>query len=158
MALIGLGLKSASSDAEPILPDLNAVNPDIPVGFDRIFTAMWDDSAAGTAIFLIALVAVLVVSLIPNIKDALSRMNALIVTVLGVLMMVIGGIAASRAIDKADRLELGLAGAFDAGLIPQAFTVSTSLGWYLLGIGGAIAAIGGVLGLIARPDESALSD
>jgi len=158
LALIGLGLQSASSDAEPILPDLNAVNPDIPVGFDRVITSMWDDSAAGTAIFLIALVAVIVVSLIPDIKDALSRMNALIVTVLGVLMMVVGGIATSRAIDKADTLELGLAGAFEAGLIPQAFTVSTSVGWYLLAIGGVIAAIGGVLGLIARPDESALSD
>jgi hypothetical protein len=158
LALIGLGLKSASSDAEPILPDLNVANPAFPDGFDRILVSMWDDSAAGTAIFLIALVAVIGVSLIPNIKDALSRMNALVVTVLGVLMMVIGGIAASRALDDADTLQNGLAGAFEAGLIPQAFTVSISVGWYLLGIGGVVAAIGGVLGLIARPDESALSD
>ena len=53
--------------------------------------------------------------------------------------------------------EQGLAGAFEAGLIPQAFTVSISVGWYLLALGGVIAAIGGVLALIARPDESALS-
>lgn len=158
LALIGLGLKSASSDAEPILPDLNVANPVFPDGFDRIFTSMWNDNAAGTAIFLIALVAVIGVSLIPDIKDALSRMNALIVTVLGVLMMVVGGIAAKNAIDDADTLEQGLAGAFEAGLIPQAFSVSISIGWYLLAIGGVIAAIGGVLGLIARPDESALSD
>ena len=158
LALIGLGLKSASSDAEAILPDLNAANPAFPDGFDRILTAMWNDNAAGTAIFLIALVAVIGVSLIPNIKDALSRMNALAVTVLGVLMMIIGGIAAKGALDDADTLQTGLAGAFEAGLIPQAFTVSISVGWYLLVLGGVIAAIGGVLGLIARPDENALSD
>jgi hypothetical protein len=158
LALIGLGLKSASSDAEDILPDLNAANPAFPDGFDRIFTAMWNDNAAGTAIFLIALVAVIGVSLIPNIKDALSRMNALAVTVLGVLMLIIGGVAAKGALDDADTLQTGLAGAFEAGLIPQAFTVSISVGWYLLALGGVIAAIGGVLGLIARPDENALSD
>lgn len=158
LALVGLGLKSASSDAEDILPDLNAVDTAFPDGFDRIFVAMWDDNAAGTAIFLIALVVVIGVSLIPDIKDALSRMNALIVTVLGVLMMIIGGIATKGALDDADTLEKGLAGAFEAGLIPQAFTVSISIGWYLVALGGVIAAIGGVLGLIARPDESALSD
>jgi len=157
LAIIGLGLQSASPDAEAILPDLNAANPAIPDGFDRILTAMWNDNSAGTAIFVIALVAVIVVSLIPDIKDALSRMNALIVTALGVLMMVVGGVATQGAVDDTDTLEQGLAGAFEAGLIPQAFTVSISVGWYLLALGGVIAAIGGVLALIARPDESALS-
>jgi hypothetical protein len=158
LAIIGLGLKSATSGAEDILPTLNAANPAFPDGFDRIFTAMWNDNSAGTAIFLVALVAVLGVSFVPNIKDALSRMNALVATVLGFVMLVVGVIAATGAIDRANALQDALGQAFAGGLIPEAFSVSITVGWYLLPIGGAIAAAGGVLQLIARPDESALSD
>ena len=157
LAIIGLGLKSATSGAEDILATLNAANPAFPDGFDRIFTAMWDDNAAGTAIFVIALVAVIGVSLVPDIKEALSRMNALVVTVLGSVMLIVGVIAALGAIDDASALQDALGQAFAGGLIPEAFSVSITIGWYLLPIGGAIAAIGGVLALIARPDESALS-
>jgi hypothetical protein len=158
LAIIGLGLKSASSGAEDLLPTLNAANPAFPDGFDRIFTAMWDDNAAGTAIFLIALVAVIGVSFVPDIKDALSRMNSIVVTVLGFVMLIIGIIATLDALDDATALQDALGQAFAGGLIPEAFSVSITVGWYLLPIGGALAAVGGVLQLIARPDESALSD
>jgi hypothetical protein len=158
LAIVGLGLKSATSGAEEILPVLNAANPAFPDGFDRIFTAMWDDNSAGTAIFLIALVAVLGVSFVPNIKDALSRMNSIVVTVLGVVMLIIGVIATQGALDDASALQDALGQAFAGGLVPEAFSVSITIGWYLLPIGGALAGIGGVLQLIARPDESALSD
>ncbi|GMQ92786.1 MAG: hypothetical protein BMS9Abin12_0263 [Acidimicrobiia bacterium] len=157
LAIIGLGLKSASSGGEDILPALSQQNPAFPDGFDRIFTAIWNDNLAGTLIFLIALVAVLGLSLIPDIKVALSRMNALVITVLGVLMMVIGGIAASGALDDADTLQAGFAQAFAGALIPEAYTVSISVGWYLLALSGVLAAIGGVLQLIVRPDEDALT-
>lgn len=157
LAIIGLGLQSATSDAEELLPTLNAANPAIPDGFDRIFTAMWNDNAVGTAIFLIALVAVLGVSFVPDIKDALSRMNALVVTVLGVVLVVIGIVATVGAVDDASALQDALAQAFAGGLIDAAFTVSITIGWYLLPLGGALAAIGGVLQLIVRPDENALS-
>lgn len=158
LAIIGLGLKSASSGAEDLLPTLNEANPVFPDGFDRIFTAMWNDNAAGTVIFLIALVAVIGVSFVPDIKDALSRMNSLVVIVLGFVMLIIGIIATLGALDDATTLQDALGQAFAGGLIPEAFSVSITVGWYLLPIGGALAAIGGVLQLIARPDESALSD
>jgi hypothetical protein len=119
---------------------------------------MWNDNAAGTAIFLIALVAVIGVSFVPDIKDALSRMNSLVVTVLGFVMLIIGVVATLGALDDASELQDALGQAFAGGLIPEAFSVSITIGWYLLPIGGAIAAIGGVLQLIARPDENALSD
>jgi len=119
LSIIGLGLYSAASDAEGILPTLNAANPDFPGGFDRIFTAMWNDNAAGTAIFLIALVAVLGVSFVPDIKDALSRMNSLVVTVLGVVMVIVGVIAAKGALDDASALQDALGQAFAGGLYPR---------------------------------------
>jgi hypothetical protein len=156
LAIIGLGLKSASSAAEDLMPQLNQLTDKVPSEFDRILIAMWDDNLAGTSIFLIALVVVLGVSLIPDIKEALSRMNGLVVTVLGVVMMIAGIIATVGASDKASNLEAGFGDLVAAGAIPEAFTVSISVGWYLLIIGGVVAAIGGVLALIARPDENAL--
>lgn len=154
LGIIGLGLVSASSAAEDMLPDLNAATGGaIPAGFDRVLISLWDESAVGGAIFLIALAVVLGVSLIPDIKDAISRMNALVVTVLGVTMLAIGAIATMGALDDADTLEAGLSQATG-----QAFTVSISFGWYLLVVAGVLAAIGGVLQLMARPDESALSE
>jgi hypothetical protein len=118
---------------------------------------MWNDNAAGTGIFLIALVAVLGLSLIPEIKEALSRMNALIVTVLGVVMLVVGVIATKGALDDASALQDAFAAMAQGGQIPAAFTVSISFGWYLLPIGGALAAIGAVLQLMKRSDEDALT-
>ncbi len=154
LGIIGLGLVSASSAAEDMLPDLNAATGGaLPAGFDRVLVSLWDKNAAGAGIFVIALAAVLVVSLMPDIKDAMSRMNALVVTVLGVVMLAIGAIATMGALDDADTLEAGLAQATG-----QAFSVSISFGWYLLALAGVLAAIGGVLQLMARPDESALSE
>ncbi len=158
LALVGLGLTSASSAAEDLMPALNeATAGAVPAGFDRIFTSMWDDNAAGTGIFLIALVAVLGLSLIPDVKEALSRMNALVVTVLGVVMLVVGVIATKGALDDASALQDAFAAMFEGGQIPAAFTVSISVGWYLLPIGGALAGIGAVLQLMKRSDEDALT-
>ena len=157
LAIIGLGLMSASSAAEDFMPALSeATGGAVPDGFDRILTAMWDDNLAGTGIFLIALIAVLGVSLIPDIKEALSRMNGLVVSVLGVVMMIIGIVATMGALDDASDLQDAFAQMAAGGQIPEAFTVSISVGWYLLVVGGVLAAIGGVLALIARPDEDAL--
>ncbi len=159
LAIIGFGLKSASSDAEGLMPALNAATAGaIPDGFDRVVTAMWNKGSAGTAIFLIALVAVLFVTLLPNMKEAMSRMNALVVTVLGVVLMVIGGIAASNAFSDASDLQDAFGAMAAGGQLPQAFAVTLSYGWYMLPLGGVIAAIGGVLQLIVRADESAVTE
>ncbi len=154
LGIVGLGLVSASSAAEDMLPTLNAATGGaIPAGFDRVLISLWDESAAGAGIFVIALAVVLGASLMPEIKDALLRMHALIVTVLGVVMLAIGTVATLGALDDAEALEAGL-----AQVTGQALSVSISSGWYLLGFAGVLAAIGGVLQLMARPDESALSE
>jgi len=158
LAIIGFGLKSASSGAEPLMPALNLANSLIPSEFERIVVKIWDRSAAGAIVLILALAVILVVTLLPDLKEAMGRLNALIVTVMGVVLLIGGIIVAGKAISDADDLQ----GAFSAmalgELIPQAFTVDVSLGWYMIPLGGAVAAIGGVLQLIARPDENALSE
>jgi hypothetical protein len=72
-------------------------------------------------------------------------------------MLIVGVFATLGAGDDADTLEAGLAQAAGAGAIPEAFAVNIGWGWYLLIISGVVVAIGGVVSLIARPDEDALT-
>jgi hypothetical protein len=82
---------------------------------------------------------------------ALARSGGLFLTILGVVVIVIGGIATLDAMDKASSLQDAFAAMFAGGLIPEAFTVSIGLGWVLLIVGGGVAAIGGVLSVMANP-------
>ena len=89
----------------------------------------------------------------------MNRMMALAATVLGVLMLVIAVFSTMGASDDASTLQDGFAQAVAGEMIPpMEYTVSIGWGWYALIVGGVIVAIGGVLSLIARPDEDALTD
>ncbi len=159
---VGLFMKSLSSAAADI-PDFMAgvsaqTNGAVPAEFPTVWTGIWNDKSWASIILVIALVAIVGMCFIPVVRDALSRMNGLIMAVLGVVVMVIGGVATMSAMDDADAIEGAYAQAAQALGLPAAPTVSITLGWTLLIIGGALAAIGGVLSLISRPDESALSD
>lgn len=154
---VGLFMKSASSAAEDLMPALNeATGGAIPAEFTNVWTGIYDDKSWAAIILAIALVAILGLAFVPPMKEAWSRMNGLIAVVLGVVVIVIGGVATKTALDDADSLAEGFAGLAAAGQIPEAFAVSLGVGWVLLIVGGALAAIGGVLALIARPNESAI--
>ncbi|MEZ5175399.1 MAG: hypothetical protein R2823_04255 [Acidimicrobiia bacterium] len=154
---VGLFLKAASSAAEALMPSLNeATGGAIPAEFSNVWTGIWDDKPWAAIILAIALVAILGLCFVPPVREALSRMNGLIMVVLGVVVIVVGGFATKSAIDDANDLAEAFAGMAAQGQLDQAYTVSIGLGWVMLIIGGALAAIGGVLALIARPDESAI--
>ena len=157
-AVIGFLLQSASSAAEELMPTLNeATGGQIPAGFDNTWTALYNDTAWAAIVYAIAAVAAVIVAVMPPVKQPMTRLMGLAAAVLGVLMLIIGILGAMGASDDADTLEGALAQLAQAGQIPQAFTVDIGFGWYLLPIAGALVAIGGVVSLIARPDEDALS-
>jgi hypothetical protein len=158
IAAVGLFLKSASSAGEAALEQLSQL-PDssFPSGFDNTWTALYNDTAAAAVIFAIAAIAALGVAFIPPLSQPLTRLYGLAVATLGVLMLVIGIFATMGAMDDADTLEAGFAQAAAAGAIPDAYTVSIGWGWWLLILSGVLVAIGGVVSLLARPDESAVS-
>ena len=158
LAVIGFGLKSAITAGERFLPELHEATLVFPSSLNRTFPAMWNENSTAVSIFVIALVTVLALSLKPILKDALSRMNALVVSVLGGVMTLIGSVALTGVPDSTNRLEKIFFFAEMGGLIPEVYTVSVGWGWYLLVLGGALAAIGGVLQLMSRPDKSAISD
>lgn len=154
---VGLVLKKASSDGEEALAQLSQANPDLPPDLaETTWSALYNDTAAAAIIFAIAGIAALIVAFIPPLSKPLGRLYGLVAAALGVLMLVIGIFATLGAQDDADTLEAAFAQAAEAGAIPAAFTVSIGWGWYLLILSGVLVAIGGVVSLIARPDEDAV--
>jgi len=154
LAVVGFTPKSATSTAEYIFRGLTSINPGFPERFDSVFVSLWSESAPAAGILVLSLVAVLGLSLTPKVKSALSRRRSLIVTVLGVVMLVIGGIATKGASEKMDTLEAGFASVAAIGLINEGHTATISWGWYLLMCAGALVVIGGVVQLLVRPQAS----
>ena len=140
-------------------PPLNeATGGQIPVGFDNTWTALYNDTAWAAIVFGLAMVGAVIAALIPPLPKPMARIYGLTAAVLGVLMLVIGVFATLGAMDDADTLAAAFDQLFQAGQLPQAFTVDIGFGWYLLPIAGVVVAIGGVVSLINRPDEDAISD
>ncbi|HSJ70146.1 MAG TPA: hypothetical protein VLA29_00685 [Acidimicrobiia bacterium] len=159
VGVVGFILKKASSAGEEFLGPLSQANPAFPSNLDEnTWSALYNDTAAAAVVFAIAMVAVLAAALIPPLNVPMKRLIGLSVAVLGVVMLAVGVFATLGAMDDADALTAAFAQAAAAGAVPEAYTVSIGLGWYLLIAAGALAAIGGVVSLIARPDENALSD
>ena len=157
LGAIGFLPQSASSNGEELLPALSQASDAFPSGFDNTFMALYNDTAAAAVVYLIAAVAALGTVFMPPFKEAQTRLLALTATVLGVLMLAIAAFATMGAADDASTLQNGFAEAAAGGLIPPAdYTVSIGFGWYLMILAGVVVAVGGVLGLMARPNESAL--
>jgi hypothetical protein len=150
VSAVGLFLKSASSGAEALMEQLNAANDAIPAGFDNVWTAIYDDKSWAAILLAAVLVVIVIWSFLPPIAAALSRIGGMGVTVLGVIVIVIGGIATLDAMNQASDLQDAFAMMFAGGLIPEAYSVSIGLGWVLLIVGGGVAAVGGVLSLMAN--------
>ncbi|MDA2978837.1 MAG: hypothetical protein O3B42_03615 [Actinomycetota bacterium] len=152
---VGLMLKSASSAAEAFMPDLNvATGGAIPAEFTNVWTGIYDDKAWGAILLAIVLLAIVGAVFMPKMNEAWSRMQGITVLVLGVLVIVIGGVATMTALDDASTLADGFAGLFAAGQIPEAWSVSIGVGWVMLIVGGAVAGIGGILTMMVRPADA----
>ncbi|MGI9643389.1 MAG: hypothetical protein ACR2N9_11490 [Acidimicrobiia bacterium] len=158
LAIVGFLMQSASSSAADLMPTLNeATGGQIPVGFDNTWTALYNDTAWAAVVFGLAMVGAAIVAFIPPLPKPMARIYGLTAAVLGVLMLVIGVFATMGAMDDADTLEAAFNQLFQAGQLPEAFSVDIGFGWYLLPIAGVLVAIGGVVSLINRPDEDAIS-
>jgi hypothetical protein len=155
ISAVGLFLTSASSTAGDLLKDLSAAAEGIPSGFDSVWTAIYDDKAWAGILLALALLAILAVSVMPPLKAAFGKTIAMAVVAFGVVVIVIGGIATLDAMDSASELQDGFAQLFAGGLIPEAFTVSIGIGWVLLIVGGGVAAVAGVLSLMADSGDAA---
>jgi hypothetical protein len=159
IVVIGLLLQSASSSAEDAIPGGDgttfmeatsaATDGAVPSSFDSVWGAIYDESVAGGIVLALALLVIVALAFVPPMQDAPNRMYSLVLTVVGVIVIVIAGIATNKALGDASDLQNAYAQMAAGGVLPAAFGVSISAGWWLLFTGGGVASIAGILGLMA---------
>lgn len=159
VAVIGLLMQSASSAAEDAIPGgdgttfMEATNAAtegaVPASFDNVWGAIYNELAAGGIILALALLVIVALAFVPPMSEAPNRMYSLVLTIVGVIVIVVAGIAMNKAMGDATDLQNAYAQMAGAGAIPAAFGVSISAGWVLLLVGGGVASVAGILGLMA---------
>jgi hypothetical protein len=169
LAAIGLLMQSASSAAEDAIPGgdgttfmqatSGATDGAVPSSFDNVWGAIYGELAVGGIILALALIAIVALAFMPPMKAVPNRMYSLVLIIVGVIVIVVAGIATNRAMNDATDLQNAYAQMAAAGAVPVAFGVSISVGWVLLLVGGGVASIAGILGLMADTDaEEAVAE
>jgi hypothetical protein len=159
IVVIGLLLQSASSGAEAEIPDAGgatfmdvtnaATGGAVPSTFDSVWGAIYDESVPGGIVLVLALLVIVALAFVPPMQDTPNRMYSLVLTIVGVIVIIIAGIAMNKAMGDASDLQDAYAQMAAAGALPTAFGVSISAGWVLLLVGGGVSSIAGILGLMA---------
>jgi hypothetical protein len=150
IGVIGLFMKSLTTDGEELLPTLNAANPDFPDGIPTIWGGL-DTWAQWVLVVLIIVVVVL--CLRPVLSEALDRTSSMIVAVIGVALLAYAIVKWMDAGDKADTLQAAFAQAAGAGAVPAAFEVARGVGFLVLIVGTVLVVFGGAMGFISSDDE-----
>ncbi len=150
-AIIGLLFTSANTDAAELLPTLNAADPAFPAEISTIWGGfdLWQQ-----IVVVLLLLAVLVLALRPDRAKPMDKNSARGVGVAGALLVLISVLAWIEGSDRADTLAAGLAQAAGAGLIPTAFDVTPSSGFFVLILGSVAATVGGLFSLMQGGDSS----
>lgn len=149
IGVIGLFMKSLTTDGESLLPDLSASNPAFPDGIPTIWGGL-DTWAQWVLVVLVVVVVVL--CLRPVISQAMDRNTSMIVAVIGVALLAYAIVKWMDAGDEADTLQAAFAQAAGAGAIPAAFEVARGVGFLVLIVGTVLVTFGGAMGFVG--DES----
>jgi hypothetical protein len=162
LAAIGLLMQSASSAAEEAIPGgdgttfmqatSSATGGAVPSSFDNVWGAIYGELAVAGIILALALIAIVALAFMPPMNEVPNRMYSLVLIIVGVIVIVVSGIAMNRAMGDATDLQNAYAQMAAAGALPAAFGVSISIGWVLLLVGGGVGSVAGILGLMADTD------
>jgi hypothetical protein len=149
VGIVGLFIKALTTDGEGLLPTLSQASDAFPDGIPTI----WGGLATWAQFMIVILIAVvLVAALRPVISDQLDRTTGAVVAVVGVAMLAYTVSEWLDAGDKADALQAGFLQAAQGGIIPDAYTVNTSVGFIILLVGTVLVAFGGALGFRTGDD------
>ena len=159
IVVIGLLLQSASSSAEDAIPGGDgttfmeatsaATEGAVPSSFDSVWGAIYDESVPGGIVLALSLLVIVALAFVPPMQDTPNRMYSLVLTIVGVIVIIIAGIGMNKAMGDASDLQNAYAQMAAGGALPAAFGVSISAGWVMLLVGGGIASIACILGLMA---------
>jgi len=150
LGVIGLFMKALTTEGEGLLVQLSQADPNFPGGIPTIWggLATWAQVVA-----VIAIVVVVALVARPPITAPFDRIGAIVVSLIGVSLTAYAVVKWMDAGDRAEQLEAGFAQAAAATAIPEAFTVSTGIGFIVLMVGTVLVLVGGVLAL-ARPGDA----
>ena len=150
LGVAALFTKGATSDGEDLLPALSE-GGEFPDGISTIWGGLdtWVQ-----VVVVIAIIVVVAFALMPPLRLVETVPYALTTTLIGVALLIYAIIKFVEANDDASKLQDAFAQAAAAGAIPAAFTVSVGWGFYVLIIGTAMVALGGLVMLINRDSGS----
>ncbi len=152
LGVIGLFMKALTTEGEGLLVQLAQADPNFPGGIPTIWggLATWAQVVA-----VIAIVIVVALAVRPPTAAPFDRTSAIVVSLIGVSLTAYAVVKWMDAGDRADALQAGFAQAASLGAVPEAFTVSTGIGFIVLMAGTVLVLIGGLLAL-RRPAATAI--
>ncbi len=147
IGVLGLFFKSLSTEGEGALPALNRQAESLPGSIPTIWGALepWGRVA------LVGLIAIVIwIAVRPYVELTFSRSFAFVIAGCGVVLFAYAVIKFLDAVDSARMLEAAFQQAVGAGVAGvSAWSVSPSIGFFVLSIGTVAVALGGVLSLIS---------
>ncbi len=144
IGIIGLFMKALRTGGEGILGALHAANPDIPAAIPTIWGGMDTWAQVVLAILIIEVVGLAFRGARASMMD---RKSSIITAFTGLAMLAYVLIKLFDARDQASGLQAAFAQAAGAGAIPQAYTVSAGIGFFVLGVGTVLVIAGGFGGM-----------
>lgn len=150
IGIIGLFMKSLTTDGEAEMETLNGINPDFAAGIPTIWGGL---DAWAQVVLVILIILVVVICVRPDMAANLDRNSAMIVAGVGVLLLAYAVVKFIDAGDKADALAAGFAGMAEAGAPTAAHSVSTGVGFLVLIVGTVLVTFGGAMGFFGSSDE-----
>ena len=151
IGIIGLALKSLSTSGEELLPQLSQANEAFPDGIPTIWGGL---ETWAQVVLVILIIVVVVLALRPPLSAPMDTMSASVVSVIGFALMVYAIIKWMDAADKSDNLQAAFGQAFEAGLIPEAFTVNPTAGFLILVIGTVVVIFSGIVAITANQSKA----
>lgn len=149
IGIIGLFMKSLTTDGEELLPTLHQADAGFPDGIPTI----WGGLDTWAQVVLVILIAVLLfLALRPVMANGFDRMSSMIVAVIGVALLAYAVVKFIDAGDKASDLAGAFGQAAAGGAIPAAFEVARGIGFLVLIVGTVLVIYGGAAGLVGNQE------
>ncbi len=151
VGIIGLFFSSLTTDGEAALPALSQQSDSFPDGIPTIWGGL---DAWAQVVLVVLIVATVAIALMPERSLPFDKTMAPIVSVIGVAVLAYAIVKALDASDSADNLEAGFAQAAGVG-VPgvAAWPVEIGIGFFVLIVGAAVVAVGGLLSMLANSAE-----
>ena len=150
IGVIGLFFSGLTTDGADVLPALSQQSDAFPDGIPTIWGGL---ETWAQIVLVILIIATIGLAFMGSRSETYDRNSAMTTAVIGVALVAYAIIKYLDAGDKADTLEGGFAQAAGAGTPGvEAWTVSPSVGFFVLMLGTVLVAAAGVLSMMGKTE------